>query len=282
MRNRIKKIILGSSIISTALFVSILVSCLMLLDFFGANIIDNYVENNADYSSKYLSVVNKNIREKSGYVSLSRILYFYLEDDSLTFDEIYSDNLNLESKQVLPISDVCIKNKYKYMEVCSADSIKDSTQVNEIQNKPFSMPLDFSKSSITSYFKQERIIYSKNDIHNAWDFAAQNKTPVLSICDGKVNQVSFNYLENKIDKSGGLGNFIKIECDSLDEVKYYVTYAHLYPSSAKIKAGDIIQQGKQLAEVGTTGYSTGPHLHFQVQNNDGLLVDGMSLIDFNN
>ena len=56
----------------------------------------------------------------------------------------------------------------------------------------------------------------------------------------------------------------------------------MYPSSAKIKAGDIIQQGKQLAEVGTTGYSTGPHLHFQVQNNDGLLVDGMSLVDFNN
>ena len=62
MRNRIKKIILGSSTILIALFVSILVSCLMLLDFFGANITDNYVENNADYSSKYLSVVNKNIR----------------------------------------------------------------------------------------------------------------------------------------------------------------------------------------------------------------------------
>ena len=56
-------------------------------------------------------------------------------------------------------------------------------------------------------------------------------------------------------------------------------FAHLYPDSAKVKEGDIVKAGDELAGVGTTGYSTGPHLHYQVQLN-GSNVDGMSLIDF--
>ena len=58
-----------------------------------------------------------------------------------------------------------------------------------------------------------------------------------------------------------------------------MSYAPLYPDSAKVKTGDQVTAGQELAGIGTTGYSTGPHLHFQVKR-DGNNIDGMSLIDF--
>ena len=51
--------------------------------------------------------------------------------------------------------------------------------------------------------------------------------------------------------------------------------------SAKVDVGDKVIQWQEIGGIGTTGYSTGNHLHFQVKNN-GRNVDGMSLIDFNN
>jgi hypothetical protein len=49
----------------------------MILDFFGANITDNYVENNMDYADMYKETVNKALKNGYGYVPLNRILYFY-------------------------------------------------------------------------------------------------------------------------------------------------------------------------------------------------------------
>lgn len=280
MKNKIVKIILGSSTLSIIVLMIVLIPCLMLLDFFGANITDDYVENNMDYAPAYLNVANKYIKAGNGYVSLSRILYFYLENDKLTFDEIYYDNLDPETKQVLPVSDVCLLNKYKTLSVCDSYAIDDSNQINELQLKPLSKPMDFSKITITSFFKQERVVFGKQDVHSAWDLAAPNKTPLLSVCDGEVDSVSFKFSENKTDTSGGGGNTIKIKCEIEDGPTYYVTYAHLYPDSGKVKAGDKVTAGTEIAGVGTTGYSTGPHLHFQVQTEDGSLVDGMSLVNF--
>ena len=253
----------------------------MVLDFFGANVTDDYVENNSEYSQNYLSVVNKNIKAGNGYVSLNRILYFYLEDDSLKFDDIYNDNLDSEMKQLKPISDVCEMNKYKNMTVCKNDEIESSGQIDEIQIKPLSPPIDFSKVTVTSYFKHERIIYDSASIHNAWDLAASNQTPVLSVCNGTITKVSFPYSSNTIDKSDKQGgNIIKLKCEVDENTNYYVTYAHLFPNSSKVSEGQKIDVGEEIASVGTTGYSTGPHLHFQVQSEDGTYLDGMSLINF--
>ena len=72
---------------------------------------------------------------------------------------------------------------------------------------------------------------------------------------------------------------IYLQCE-VDDIIYEVSYAHLYPNSAKVKTGDKVIAGQQIAGIGTTGYSTGPHLHFQVKKN-GINIDGMSLIDFN-
>ena len=281
MKKKIFKIITSSSIGMIGMGLVILIPILMVLDFFGADITDGYIENNEEYAEMYKEVVRKNLINGNGYVSLDRILYFYLENDKLTFEEIYNDNLDLDLKQVKPIADVCEMDKYKIYAICNEDELEESGQINEIQNKPFNSPLDFNNLSVTSFFMEERIIYGESNIHSAWDFGASAETPVYSVCEGEVINVSFPYKTNTIDKNGGAGNSIKIKCVVNEEIEYTVLYGHLYPDSSKVKVGDKVSNWQVIAEVGTTGYSTGNHLHYQVSK-DGKVIDGLSLIDFTN
>lgn len=278
-KSKIFKLIISSSLGVIGMGLVILIPVLMLLDFFGANITDGYVENNGQYADMYKEIVRKNIMNGRGYVSLDRILYFYLENDRLTFEQIYTDNLDSELKQVKPISEVCKMDRYKIYFVCNDDEIKDSGQINEVQNKPFNSPLDFSNLSVTSYFMEERIVYGTPNTHFAWDFGASAESPVYSTCDGEIIDVSFTYSSNSIDKNGGAGNYIKLKC-AVDDIEYDVLYGHLYPNSSKVKIGDKVSSWQQIASVGTTGYSTGNHLHYQVSKN-GKVIDGLSLVDFN-
>ena len=272
----IKKIVFGSSIGMVTMALIIIIPCLMILDFFGANITDDYVENNMDYADQYRETLNKAIKAGYGYVPLNRILYFYLEDDKLTFYDIYRDNIDLEDNRLKEISEVCTLPKYRIYDGCKEI---DKDQVDEIQNKPFSPPVDFSKVTVTSFFMEERIVFGKQDVHSAWDLAGGNKTPVKAVCDGTIKKVSFPFKENVTDKTGGGGNQIYLECPVDEDVTYTVIYAHLYPGTSKVREGQSVKAGDELAGIGTTGYSTGPHLHYQVKYN-GENVDGMSLIDF--
>ena len=86
--------ILGPTGILVIISLFVIVACLFTFDFFGATVTNGYVEGNSQYASEYVSVANKNIKSGNGYVSLSRVLYFYLANDKLTFDEIYTDNLD--------------------------------------------------------------------------------------------------------------------------------------------------------------------------------------------
>ena len=279
MKKKILSILLGSTGGLFLIGFIILIPVLMILDFFGANITDGYIENNSGYAEEYKKVLNENIKAQNGYVSLERILYFYLADNSLTFSEIYTDNLDSELKRQLPISQVCEIQKYKVLEVCKEDNISDSGQINEEQAKPFAPPIDFTSSTITSFFKEERIVYGESDVHSAWDLANSARTPVYSVCDGTVETVDFPYSTNTIDTSDTQGgNIIKINCE-VNELTYTVLYGHLYPNSSQVSVGDTVTKGQVIASVGTTGYSTGDHLHYQVSLNNEV-VDGMSFIDF--
>ena len=276
---KIISIILG--IIGCLVIISlvILIPVLMVMDFFGANVTDGYIANNSQYADAYTSVANKNIKAKNGYVPLERILYFYLSDTSLSFDEIYTDNIDKESKKMLPISEVCLIQKYKILDVCKSENIVESGQIDEEQLKPFAPPIEFASSTITSFFMEERVVYGESNVHNAWDIANSANTPVYSTCDGKVELVSFPYNENSINKNDKLGgNRIQISCE-VNGLKYQVLYAHLFPNSFKVTSGDNVYKGQVIAGVGTTGYSTGNHLHYQVSI-DGKNIDGMSLVDF--
>ena len=84
-KSKLMKIVMGSSTGMVVMSMIIIIPCLMLLDFFGANITDNYVENNMDYADMYKETVNKALKNGYGYVPLNRILYFYLELQQYSF-----------------------------------------------------------------------------------------------------------------------------------------------------------------------------------------------------
>ena len=278
MKKKIIKIILSSNTLLIIIGFIILIPILMLMDFFGANVTDGYIENNSEYAEQYKEVLNKNIKAKNGYVSLERILYFYLADESLTFDKIYTDNLDKETKAELPISEVCSISRYKVLSVCDDSNLSNSKQIDTEQNKPFTAPIDFTSSTITSFFMEERIVFGKSDVHNAWDLANSEQTPVYSVCDGVIEDVNFTQTKNVTNPKALGGNQIKISCE-VSDLTYHVIYAHLYPNSSKVKVGDNVSKGDTIASVGTTGYSTGNHLHYEVWL-DNKTIDGMSLVNF--
>ena len=283
-----KKIIFGSSAGMIITFMIVLIPCLMVLDFFGADITgsadmdgelltDDYVINNSEYAPRYRTVLTEKLHQGLGYVPLTRIVY--LSQSNKSYSELYDDNLNKETNKLKPITTVCKESKYSFLSACKDNEINKSNQSKSVQAKPFGRPIDFNKMyNVTSIFMEQRIVFGKYDVHNAWDLSAPDHTPVYSTCNGKVIWVSFTQSQNVTNTSAAGGNQIKINCP-VGNQEYVVWYAHLFPGSNLVSVGDSVTMGQQIAEVGTTGYSTGSHLHYQVQYK-GKDVDGMSLINF--
>lgn len=278
-KNIFLKIICGSSILSIVFAMVILICVLMIFDFFGTKITKEKVQNNAEFADAYKSAVNKYLMD--GYVPLQRLLYFHLEDTSLTLDTLYTMNQNKEQKTSREILTVCEDRRVKNMVACTESNINESKDYLEVSTGHFNLPLD-KNFTITSFYNEQRVIYGESNVHSGWDLAAPAKTPVYSVCSGTVDKVTFTQNENiPYDQSGNkVGNLITIKCDKDYNETYYVVFAHLYPNSAKVKVGDKVNHWTEIASVGTTGHSTGNHLHYQVENANREKIDGMQFIDF--
>jgi len=126
-------------------------------------------------------------------------------------------------------------------------------------------PLEFS--AITSHFTESRFhpILRTNMPHTGVDFAAQRGTPVRSVGDGIIAEAGWN---------GGYGKAIDIKHDST----YSSRYAHLDSFAEGIQPGISITKGQVIGFVGSTGRSTGPHLHFELYK-DQQYINPLS-IDF--
>lgn len=124
----------------------------------------------------------------------------------------------------------------------------------------FAWPLD-GDYTITSYFGTRNDPFTGEiKTHGGTDIAAPTGTPILAAADGTVVAASYN--------DGGYGFYVKIKHDDT----YTTLYGHC--SVLHVTAGQTVKQGQLIAEVGSTGYSTGPHLHFEVIQN-GVRVDAL-------
>ena len=95
--------------------------------------------------------------------------------------------------------------------------------------------------------------------HTGADFACSSGTPILAVKAGTV------VISTALRKSNGAyrsyGEYVAI--DHHDGTITF--YAHMLSGSRKVSAGDVVVQGQQIGQVGSTGNSTGPHLHFEVR-----------------
>jgi len=88
-------------------------------------------------------------------------------------------------------------------------------------------------------------------MHKGVDFAARRGTPILAAGSGIINYRG---------RRGGYGNYVRIKHNS----RYSTAYAHASRFNKRFRKGSRVKQGDVIAYVGTTGRSTGPHLHFEV------------------
>jgi len=115
----------------------------------------------------------------------------------------------------------------------------------------------------SSYGMRKHPILGYNKMHRGTDFAAPEGTPVMASGDGKIIRARW---------CGGGGNCIKIKHNST----YSTVYAHLSKFASGIKEGKRVKQGRIIGYVGSTGMSTGPHLHYEVIEN-GKKINSQTL-----
>ena len=103
----------------------------------------------------------------------------------------------------------------------------------------------------SSYGMRKHPISGYNKMHKGVDFAAPTGTPIFAAGNGVVEYVGRN---------GGYGKYIRIRHDST----YKTAYAHLNGYKKGISSGVRVKQGDVIGFVGSTGKSTGPHLHYEI------------------
>ena len=106
----------------------------------------------------------------------------------------------------------------------------------------------------SSFGIRKHPILGFNKMHKGTDFAAPMGTPIMASGEGKIVRARW---------CGGGGNCVKIKHNST----YSTVYAHMSKFGRNIKEGVRIKQGQIIGYVGSTGMSTGPHLHYEVIEN---------------
>ena len=125
-------------------------------------------------------------------------------------------------------------------------------------------PMEFKKARISSKFgRRFHPILKQYRMRSGVDYAAPMNTKVYASGDGVVTSAKW---------VGGYGNYITIRHNS----EYSTGYGHLKSYAKGIRPGVRVKQGQLIAYVGSTGRSTGPHLHFEVIKN-GQRVDPLKI-----
>ena len=211
-------------------------------------------------NSLYASAINKGI-EPNIIIEFARIYGFQIDfqrdiwkNDS--FQIIYETYLDLNNKVIdtgkILYANLILQGKendlyifktkdgYEHFDP-AGKSVKKSLMKTPINGARLSSNFGVRKHPILGY----------NKMHRGTDFAAPEGTPIMASGDGKIIRSRW---------CGGGGNCIKIRHNST----YSTVYAHLKSFARGIREGARVKQGQIIGYVGSTGMSTGPHLHYEV------------------
>ena len=192
----------------------------------------------------------RDIRRNDTY----QIIYEIFEDDKNKFystgNILFADlSLSNQSNAFYYFNDNGEEGHYDI----NGKSVKKALMKTPINGARLSSKFGMRKHPIDGY----------NKMHRGTDFAAPEGTPIMASGDGVVTKASW---------CGGGGNCVKIRHNS----SYSTVYAHMSKFAKNIRKGKRVKQGQVIGYVGSTGKSTGPHLHYEVIHN-GTRINSQTL-----
>jgi murein DD-endopeptidase MepM/ murein hydrolase activator NlpD len=127
-----------------------------------------------------------------------------------------------------------------------------SSQSSLLTEIPNQWPIKGGMGHISQYFGENPNPFTGlNYVHKGIDLSTYRfGDPIIATADGQVVTVDFD--------QGGFGNYVIIR----HKHGFYTRYGHM--QRVGVKTGQMVQQGETIGTIGSTGYSTGPHLHYEV------------------
>lgn len=193
------------------------------------------------------------------------IYYFKTEQEANSFKEQIGEEVEISKTEVRTLDNITTKEvldkkvaelkEEKEAETIRMASVTSRSGINRKSNSGI-LPI-VSYSYISSYYRS-----ASRPSHTGVDFAATKGTSILAYKSGTVTRASWN---------GNYGMCIEIQHSNGEKTRY----AHC--SGYNVSVGQTVSQGQVIGYVGSTGNSTGPHLHFEIMIN-GSFVNPLNYI----
>lgn len=189
--------------------------------------------------------------------------------DGLVYKVEAGDSLNSLSvkyhvsvEEILDANDLSSETLSKGMELFIPGAKLDATSLKKAMGELFTYPIKAGWRLTSKFGPRKDPFTGVASNHTGIDMACATGTPIRAAMSGRVAYVGWSNI---------FGNYVIINHGN----GYQTLYGHM--SKALAKKGESVDQSTKIGLVGSTGYSTGPHLHFTVYKN-GNLVDPMTLL----
>ena len=245
-----------------------IIVCLIIYSVFYMIINNNYIFSE-DFSNKLKEIMSYDIDIQKFFSYITVNGNKILEKMNSNKQSENKEQNSIDNNQNLVNNEENIGGAEEQAEA-SSDSAEDNLETSETEQNEQVVELTqmeqdalYIKNSINFIKPVEGVISSKFGLrnptvetvpknHTGTDIAANLGTPIVSATEGTVILAS---------SEGDYGNHLKIQVNDI-----VILYAHC--KELLVKEGDVIQQGQAIATVGSTGNSTGPHLHFEIRYQD--------------
>ena len=188
------------------------------------------------------------------------------DEFEITYEAAYDERGNkiLGGEVVYARLDGQLAKREFYRFTTEDDGLTDFYDANGEAARKFLMKTPINGARLSSHYgKRKHPVLGYTKLHKGTEFAAPRGTPIYAAGNGVIERAS---------RWSSYGNYIRIRHAN----GYKTAYAHLNGYAKGIKSGKRVKQGDVIGYVGTTGRSTGPHLHYEVLVN-GKQVNAMRL-----
>lgn len=240
-----------------------IIICLLIYCIFYVIINNNYIFSE-DFTQKAREILSQDINFSQIYTNILNIIKEETEatevkeqitEQEKIKEEIQNNEENIGGAQELPTDQVQNVENTSAVEEIKTEEPPILSQMEQDANYikstiNFIKPVNGTISSMFGLRNPTTASVPKN--HTGTDIATETGAKIISATDGTVLSKS---------SEGDYGNHLKIQINDV-----IVLYAHC--NKLYVNEGDIIKQGQEIGEVGATGNTTGPHLHFEIRYQD--------------